>query len=211
MFRFCALCLRSLHCLASSSFISSPLFLFFFLCALACKYKGTINRSASAFLSVTCDRSHSLSLSLSVHLNMHLSCSCCSCRTRETSACSSKWCISCVSRDQRHILHRCTVKSSRCFFSSFILLVTYAILFVFSLHWCSVSAQQNILPRLPFNVPDDVVVVNAANTPAQGESENMIIVTQGSGDQQSFLLILPPSMSRLAASRRINPMVLRLR
>ena len=69
-----------------------------------------------------------------------------------------------------------------------------------------------IITQLPFDIPEDVIVVNAGIRPAQPESENMIIVTQGTGEEQQFLVILPPSMSQVAnqSGRRINPMIVRI-
>lgn len=60
-----------------------------------------------------------------------------------------------------------------------------------------------------------MVFFNAA--PGSPTTENMLIITEGQGNQQSFLIVLPPSLTRNAMGggfggpgARINPMVLRL-
>ena len=61
-----------------------------------------------------------------------------------------------------------------------------------------------------------MVFLNAAPSPATPGTENMLIITEGQGSEQSFLIVLPPSLTRNAMgggfgqTPRINPMVVRL-
>jgi hypothetical protein len=65
---------------------------------------------------------------------------------------------------------------------------------------------------------DQMVFLNAAPSPVTPGTENMLIITEGQGTEQSFLIVLPPSLTRNALgggftggpAPRINPMVLRL-
>lgn len=59
----------------------------------------------------------------------------------------------------------------------------------------------------------DVIILNAngQSAPPSPRTENMLIITEGSGSSQSFIIILPPSLTQGPNVPRIQPMVLRMR
>lgn len=59
---------------------------------------------------------------------------------------------------------------------------------------------------------DDIRIINAAPSPSQPSQEQLVLVVSGEGENQKFLMVLPPSMTPRNSRRRlIQSRVIRLR
>lgn len=57
-----------------------------------------------------------------------------------------------------------------------------------------------------------IIFINAQGSQGSQASENMLIIASGTGEEQEFLIILPPSLTPGGGNNvpQIRPMVLRL-
>jgi len=59
---------------------------------------------------------------------------------------------------------------------------------------------------------EEIEIINLTDQGSSGTgTERMFIITEGEGEEQSFLIVLPPSLTNaMSGGTRIKPMVVRL-